>query len=149
MEKAEKLLKRLPLLEIVQLREQWFLHYHGEIGNKMSAKLLRLAIAYRVQELENDVTARCDAIRKKAAEMPRMRGESGHGYAQRIAPGTKLLREYKGTMHEVLAIENGRFVHEGQVYSSLTAVARKIAGRTVSGMVFFGFWHRRRPVGDG
>jgi hypothetical protein len=147
-ESAEKLLKRLPLLEIVQLREQWFLHFHGEVGNRMSAKLLRLAIAHKVQELENDVSERCDAIRKRAREMPRLREEAGHGYAQRIVPGTKILREFKGTMHEVLAIENGRFVHDGQVCRSLSEVARNISGRRVSGTVFFGFWHRRRRAGD-
>src|SRR5690349_4961069 len=52
MEKHIGLLDRLPFMETVELREHWFLHFYSEVGSAMSAKLLRLAIAHRIQELE-------------------------------------------------------------------------------------------------
>jgi len=138
MEKADKLLQRLPLLEVVQLREQWFLHYHGDARLTMSARLLRLAIAFKVQELEQDAVGRCAAIRKKAAEYRLANEDLGQGRMQFLKPGTRLLREYKGTVHEVLAIENGRFVYVGQICNSLSEAARKITGSPRCGTVFFG-----------
>lgn len=144
MEKAGKLLKRLPHLEVVALREQWFLHFYGEAGSTMSARLLRLAIAYRVQELESDATARSEAIRQRARSY-RVRSEDlGQGRTPDIKPGTRLLREYKGQLHEVLAIANGRFVYAGQIYRSLTEVATRIVGAHRIGTAFFGLSRRRR-----
>lgn len=149
MESANHLLSRLPYLEIVQLREQWFLHFNSDVGNRMSAKLLRLAIAYRVQELESDAASRCDAIRRIAEEHPRTPEASGHGYAQHLTPGTRLLREYKGKTHEVLAIQNGLFVYEGTIFKSLSEVACKIVGRKRAGTTFFGLRGKRRHDENG
>ena len=148
MEKAENLMKRLPFLDIVQLREQWLLYYFGEAGGRASAKWLRLAIAYRVQELEFDTVARCEAIRKKAVQYQIVDGDIGHGRTTEIKRGTRLLREYKGKIHEVLAIENGRFVYDGQLCRSLSEAARKITGSTRVGTVFFGVKKKHRRVQD-
>lgn len=137
-ESAEHLLSRLKSLDVMELREQWLIHFHSEAGTNLSAKLLRLAIAHRVQELEQDVTARCDAIRRLARSEAGAKGPTGHGYAQHMTPGTRLLREYKGKVHEVLAVQNGLFVHEGQSHKSLSEVARKITGKPRSGTRFFG-----------
>eukprot|EP01034_Spumella_vulgaris_P001989 gene1989-2591_t len=137
MEKAEKLLKRLPLLDIVELREQWYLHFNRDVEINMSSKLLRLAIGYRIQELEFEASDRCDAIRHLASLQSDQIEQKGYGYAQRMKPGTKLLREYRGKNHEVQAVDYGRFVYAGQVFKSLSAVARKITGTPRSGAVFF------------
>lgn len=146
-ESSDRLLSRLPLLEIEQLREQWFIHFHSDVGNRMSAKLLRMAIAHKVQELELDVGGRCNAIRRIAYESAATRELTGHGYAQHMKPGTRLIREYKGKLHEVLALRNGLFVYEGQIYKSLSAVACKIVGKRRSGTAFFGMrgkkWRKR------
>lgn len=147
MEYYKSLLGRLPFLEIVQLREQWFLHYYGDVGNSMSAKLLRLSLAHRIQELELDTEGRCNSIRKLAAESQKNYQPSGNGFAQRMKPGTRLLREYKGRTHEVLAVKYGLFVYEGQIYKSLSEVARKIVGKPRAGTTFFGLrGMKRRPI---
>jgi len=144
MERAENLLKRLPYLEIVQLREQWFLHFYGDAGNSMSAKLLRLAIGYRAQELDSDTVGSCEKIRNRAAEYKMSDGDLGRGRTHFMKPGSRLLREYKGKTHEVIAIESGRFVYLGQVCDSLSEVARKITGSPRSGAVFFGLTRGRK-----
>jgi len=147
MEKAGHLLKRIPFLDIVELREQWFLHYYGDAGNRLNSKLLRLAIGFRVQELEQDATARCDAIRRKAAEYCLQNAEIGRGRSRFLKPGTRLIREYKGKVHEVLAIDNGRFVYAGQICNSLTEAAARIGCKNTSGAGFFGLKGRKwRPI---
>lgn len=54
------------------------------------------------------------------------------------APGGVIERVFKGTAYRVEVSENG-FVHAGQVWKSLTALAMHVTGyRAVSGPAFFG-----------
>jgi len=55
-----------------------------------------------------------------------------------IKPGTRLLREWQGQTHEVVADGSGGFIYRGETYRSLSAVARIITGTRWSGPTFFG-----------
>ncbi len=52
-------------------------------------------------------------------------------------PGTRLVREWQGRMHQVTVLPEG-FEYESQFFTSLTAIARKITGISWSGPRFFG-----------
>jgi len=52
-------------------------------------------------------------------------------------PGTRLVREWQGRVHEVVITEGG-FVWSGNTYGSLSHVARLITGTRWSGPRFFG-----------
>ncbi len=54
-----------------------------------------------------------------------------------LKPGTRLLREWQGTTHEVRVLDAG-FDYAGQTYKSLNAVACAITGTPWSGPLFFG-----------
>ena len=54
-----------------------------------------------------------------------------------LKPGTRLIREWKGDMHEVEVRETG-FLWQGERYASLSRIARLITGTRWSGPVFFG-----------
>lgn len=54
-----------------------------------------------------------------------------------LRPGTRLLREWQGTTHEVRVLDAG-FDYAGQTYKSLSAIARVITGTPWSGPLFFG-----------
>lgn len=51
--------------------------------------------------------------------------------------GTKLIREYKGEKHEVVALEKG-FEYKNKPYKSLSAIAKEITGTQWNGKLFFG-----------
>jgi len=53
------------------------------------------------------------------------------------APGTAMVRQYKGRTLQVLVLTDG-FEFEGERYKSLSAVAKKITGAHVNGYRFFG-----------
>lgn len=61
-----------------------------------------------------------------------------------LRPGTRLVREWRGTMHQVVVLERG-YEHEGRHYSSLTQVASAITGAHWSGPRFFNLKARRAP----
>lgn len=54
-----------------------------------------------------------------------------------LATGTRLIREYRGSLHEVIVTDNG-FVYDGRPYQSLSAIATRITGTRWNGWVFFG-----------
>jgi len=58
-------------------------------------------------------------------------------FALEIKAGTKLIREYKGEKHEVIALEKG-FEYRGRKYKSLSALANEITGTRWNGKLFFG-----------
>lgn len=63
-----------------------------------------------------------------------------------IKPGTRLLREWQGQVHEAIIEDNG-VRYAGNVWPSLSAVAREITGSRWSGPRFFGLTDKRH--GDG
>ncbi|MEI8389312.1 MAG: DUF2924 domain-containing protein [bacterium] len=54
-----------------------------------------------------------------------------------IKSGTKLIREYKGEKHEVIALDKG-FKYKDKFYKSLSAIANEITGTRWNGKIFFG-----------
>src|SRR6185437_16074609 len=57
--------------------------------------------------------------------------------AHRIKAGTRLLREWRGVVHEVIVLEEG-VLFRGDRYRSLSEVVRVITGSRRSGPLFFG-----------
>ena len=62
----------------------------------------------------------------------------------RVAPGTRLLRDWNGVTHVVEVADDG-VVWNGERYRSLSAVARAITGARWSGPRFFGLTSRDAP----
>lgn len=54
-----------------------------------------------------------------------------------FVPGTVLTRYFKGIKHTILVNDDGSFSYNGDKYSTLSAVATKIAGMKLSGPKFF------------
>lgn len=59
-----------------------------------------------------------------------------------LKPGTVLTREWGGTTHKVMVLEEG-FAWAGQTYRSLSEIATRISGTRWSGPRFFGLKRSR------
>jgi hypothetical protein len=102
----------------------------------------------RAEETANDLDARFLPPRKagdgKAAEVVLAKTPIG----LHPLPGTILTREYKGEVHQVTVLADG-FEYQGQVYRSLSGVAKAITGTHWSGALFFGLkqrWQSRKQL---
>jgi hypothetical protein len=60
-----------------------------------------------------------------------------------LAPGTILSREYQNRKHVVKILEDEKVEYKGEVYTSLSAVARKITGTQWNGWKFFHIENRK------
>jgi DUF2924 family protein len=101
------------------------------------------AIAYRIQEQAfgglDPATRR--QLDRAAADLANGRKPSGGPIT--IKPGTRLLREWGGVVHEVIVLEKS-VRYQGEEWPSLSAVAREITGARWSGPRFFGLKGRDR-----
>lgn len=108
------------------LRHEWERAY-GMPAPRISAALLRMGIAYRLQEKAHGGLSRSSTTALKTS--------SDRGCA--IKTGTRLVRSWSGRTVTVEVAENG-FVFDDQQYSSLSAIAREVTGTNWSGPRFFG-----------
>jgi hypothetical protein len=101
----------------------------------------------RAAELAQDADLRLSPPRQKQtalASVQRNGRASAPVHGHLPLPGTILTRWYKGQTLRVQVLRHG-FEYQGQVYRSLSAVAKAISGSHTSGFLFF----RRALAGRG
>jgi hypothetical protein len=119
-----------------QLRSEWRDCWR-KAAPEIGPDLLRRGIAWKRQsrmhgDLPPHVRREIDAILARLSA-----GKSAvDGERISLRPGTRLVREWRGTMHQVVVLEHG-YEHERRHYSSLTQVASAITGVHWSGPHFF------------
>jgi hypothetical protein len=130
-------LQALHDLPLEILRERWRDLYGRPCPPHTSRQLLTRAVAYRMQEqalggLDSATRRRLERAQGALAE-----GRPPKAPAPKARPGTRLLREWQGVVHEVIVLERG-VEYRGRTWRSLSAVAREITGSHWSGPRFFG-----------
>ena len=123
---------RVRLLSGGALRRRWQAVFGRPPPEHLTADLLRRMIANRVQEeafgtLDRATLKLLDGLARRDGSRPAGRN---------LKVGTVLVRDYQGRRHTV-TIEPEGYVWEGNLYSSLSAIARAITGTAWSGPRFF------------
>ena len=156
-------LRRLRQMTVRELKEQ-YVEVFGEETRSCHKTFLVKRIAWRMQaneygglserarrraeELADDADLRIRAPKGFASEQGQQVPDAPHERtttrtfkpsrdSRLPMPGTVLTREYNGSTVAVMVLADG-FQHEGQVYRSLTAVARAVTGAHWNGFHFFG-----------
>ena len=139
---TDKVLQRIVALRampIEKLKQTWRDLYQTE-PPAYNRKHLENRLAYRIQELAygglKPVTVkRLEELGEQLdGGNPRVRSRRVDG---RPVAGTKLIREWQGTAHEVI-IHVDHFEYEGRPYKSLSHIAKHITGTVWNGWAFFG-----------
>lgn len=133
-------LARLEVMGLAELRATWAQAYRSPAPPAMSRELLRQAIGFRMQEQGSGGPGRRLVLQIRAMEGRRPASAASRRSATTpsLKPGAKLLREWRGRIHEVLALDTGQFAYGGRTYRSLSEIAREITGAQWSGPRFFG-----------
>jgi hypothetical protein len=137
----DEALTMLKSLDTSNLRMRWRELFGRNAPARLGADLLHRAIAHRLQELTLGGLSRQAQLRLKALSQQSGKGGTGQrtsSTAAIVKPGTRFVREWQGSVHEVQAIDTGVFVYRGKTYRSLSVIAREITGTHQSGPRFFG-----------
>src|SRR5208282_3252099 len=141
---AEKTCAEIAALDLKDLKSRWRELYDTEPPPRISRELLTRAIAYRLQEkvFGGLAPATRRLLERVAADRSARRARLS--LARKAAPGTLLIREWRGAAHQVTVHDYGVAYH-GKRSGSLSEVARLITGTRWSGPLFFGL---RKAVGE-
>jgi hypothetical protein len=135
-------LAALPGLPLDVLKERWQALYGSPPPARLGRVLMVRGIAYRLQEQALGGLGPTTRRRLARAAEAVGAGRTPSPALPAIKPGTRLLREWQGVVHEVIVLENG-VQYRGEPWKSLSAVAREITGTRWSGPLFFGLKERR------
>jgi hypothetical protein len=147
-------LAALECMSVPELAEK-YRELYGEPTGSRNKDYLRKRLAWRIQELaEGGLPERALAkIVELGDELPerwRMRQAALHPTppAQKRdprlpPPGTVLVRLFQGVEHRVTVREQG-FEYQGELYKTLSSIARRITGTAWNGFLFFNL---QKPTG--
>ena len=142
MQSEELLRQQVDAINHKNMKELYdkFKELYGFESGVTSPRSLRKRIIYRLQEIyyggvepidmeildsiaDKDPLANLKIVATKRATKVR---------------GTKLYRIWKGKQYEVTVGAHGKYIFNGEMYKSLSAVARTITGTRWNGKLFFG-----------
>ena len=125
-------------LPVDALRAAWQVHYGATPPKRIGRDLLIRAVAHRMQEkARGGLKPSTNRRLKRLAEELKTKGEVSTVSGPAVKPGTRLIREWHGTTHEVWVLDEG-YLWRGERYRSLSEIARSITGTRWSGPAFFG-----------
>ncbi len=151
-EEVEREILALDTVDTKALKERWHVLYRKDPPPTFRARLLRLGIAYRLQELAfGGLQPRTvKLLQKLALELRAQRAEkrlaNGAGVSpsertpstrRHLSVGSQLMREWNGST-EIVDVTDEGFRWRGNDYRTLSAVAVAITGTKWSGPKFFG-----------
>lgn len=133
---------RLAKMKPAELRSRWREVYR-RVAPDIGPDFLRRGIAYRLQERgQGSLTS--STRREIERQIKRLGRHDGVTVSSpSLKPGTRLVRSWRGRMHQVLVLEDG-FEFDGRRYGSLTQIASDITGAHWSGPRFFGLLAKSR-----
>jgi len=134
MEKLEGRLAALSSMKLAELKIEWRRVYHAPPPVSYTSDLLTHGIAHRLQE---KVIGKLPLQTRKYLENFDHDREATAKPADGSKPGTCFVRSWKGRSWTVMATDRG-YECEGQIYRSLSAIARMITGTRWNGPRFFG-----------
>ena len=129
---------RLANLPLPALRAAWQAEFRKAPPGGLWRDLLLRTLAWRLQEKAFGGHDR--ATERLLREHGRQNGDGK--LSQRLKPGTVLIRDFRGVRHTVTLAPEGFIWQEG-TYSSLSAIAKRITGKSWNGPRFFGLRESR------
>jgi len=124
-------LAAIAAMGIDELRTAWRQRRGQEPPAALSKDLIVRALAHWLQE--ERLGGLNPHLRKLLSSSSKMAGAP----ARHVKIGSIIIREYQGKLHEVLVVPDG-FCWQGQIFASLSTIARKITGTSWNGPRFFG-----------
>lgn len=153
----EQEIARLRDLATPEARSEWRRLTGKAVGRGLKGELLARSLAHLLQEKAygtlSPVWQRRLATLAKEAEQELARASSKVDKLppptgrRQIKPGSRLIREWQGALHEVVVVHDG-YLWNGIVFTSLSSIAREITGTSWNGWTFFGISQPRRRVAD-
>jgi hypothetical protein len=114
-----------------ELVSEWQAQFGAPPPSRLRMELMRPVLVYRIQE-----NAYGPSGPKRRGHIQDLASDANR---RRFKAGTKIIREWKGQLHEVAVTTEG-YVYNGEVYKRLSPIAFRITGTKWSGPGLL--WHQ-------
>lgn len=141
MSPTAEILERLASLGRADLLDLWKKNFGRPASPGLRRELMLPILAFRIQEITHGGLKL--ELTTKLHELVVSRNPRPQNSVRTFKPGTKLVREWKGKVHEVVITADG-FEYKGEIYKSLSPIACCITGTHWSGPAFFGTNGKRK-----
>ena len=136
MRPTSEFLEDLPSFPRTELLDLWYKSFGRPASPGLRRELMLPILAFRIQELAHgglrpETKVRLQELRSSLSS------KGQNDVRRRFKSGTRLVREWKGKVHEVTLTADG-FEYQGETYKSLSPIACRITGTHWSGPAFFG-----------
>jgi hypothetical protein len=139
----------LSALNTKALKEKWLALWGAGPPPGLGRAFLVQVIAYRIQENAfGGLTPATRRFLRQFAAVADAEPSPAVRPSRAATAGTVLVREWHGTSHRVIVLDNG-CTWRGKRYRSLSEVAREITGTRWSGPRFFGLGHPQEERRNG
>lgn len=132
-------LATLPSLPMPDLWTLWDQHFPRRPAHR-NRHYVESRLAYRIQEQAYGAlpTPIRRMLVEAGAKHSKIKSAAGRSAQTLLMPGTTLIREWDEREYRVTVTPDGLYALDGQLFKSLSAVARHITGTHWSGPKFFG-----------
>jgi hypothetical protein len=137
-EGLEAELARISRLGLDELRALWRTMARRNPPPALSRDMLARMVAYKLQE---QWLGKLNAGTRKLLDRL---ARGGSEPVRHLKVGTVMVREHRGTLHEVMVVPGG-FHWQGKIHASLSTIARRITGTAWNGPRFFGLRGKAEP----
>lgn len=143
MSPTSELLERLPSYDRADLLNLWESSFGRSASPGLRRELMIPILAFRIQELAHGGLK--SGTKSKLQEVIASLNSNSRNsiFRGKFKAGTKLIREWKGKVHEVMITTDG-FEYQGEIYKNLSPIACRITGTHWSGPAFFGTKGKRK-----
>jgi hypothetical protein len=124
-------IEQIANMGIEDLRTLWRSKRGQNPPAALTKDLMARALCHQLQE--EALGGLSAKLRKRLAAI----ADKGVVSERQLKIGATIVREYQGRVHEAIVVPGG-FLWAGQIYPSLSAIARKITGTRWNGPKFFG-----------
>lgn len=134
---------RATKLSNIELKQQWQELWGRVIPPKFGQAMLEKSIAYKADQIAGKGLNEADQKQLDRLVKDYKRNPQCFDQPQQKAVGTRLVRKWQGTEHEVTITEDG-YQYKGIHCYSLSKIAFDITGTRWNGLVFFGLKQRTK-----
>lgn len=140
-------LATLPSLPMPDLWALWDQHFPRRPAHR-NRHYVESRLAYRIQEQAYGAlpTPIRRMLVESGAKHSKIKSAAGRSAQTLLMPGTTLIREWDEREYRVTVTPDGLYALDGQVFKSLSAVARHITGTHWSGPKFFGLRDKKEAA---
>ena len=140
-------LATLPSLPMPDLWALWDQHFPRRPAHR-NRHYVESRLAYRIQEQAYGAlpTPIRRMLVEAGAKHSKIKSAAGRSAQTLLMPGTTLIREWDEREYRVTVTPDGLYALDGQVFKSLSAVARHITGTHWSGPKFFGLRDKKETA---